>query len=660
MGNNIFESNPTIKGKNKKLSYNQKQYFNRVNTILRNNYLSNLYSDYNLQVSLEPKSLGESQLKPNKLEEISWIDYIYRHLEFVIKQYINANWVIEFKNALSKEPFVSENKYFSDFFYNEYNFKTCPLIINELYNDLNDNIIDVNNQPLIDLNNSLYNNIGYNELDVTDNLGGSYLETNIEYTDPNDPTFQYNMRRKILKKYVKIFKKHIYNNLQHPINRVIFLFVRSFCRYINTNIDNFNNKLKNRLLFGDNFEKAIKNFENEITICLGNFIITMHTSLKLFYSTCINYTCFDEEKDDILNLITSLFFKTGKLYESIYTLYSMSFSNDIEKLQEKFNDLKNVKPKELGVQIKFCLDEDTLELQRNILKEKQNEKNVKENEKQKEIKDEEKILNKKNELFQIKESEDEKDNEDDNDNIINTDKNLDINNSNNIIDNNKNDDEGVYLLETINEDMSIDLKDALYAGFIHLRNTVNSFNNKKYLFPKIRQNLRDTLALNDKYIVEAKASGKLPIPFYSAINLLKNLRNYKTPFEKIIILAALSDQITESVSNFWSSMKNYIKSTYLSIEADEIMAIFVFIVIKSQMPEMFIETKIITNFTTAGTRAFTLSYNLTLMEASLETISKMENTKEIANREKQLKEVRKSIAVLTTQRLSSFSRASMS
>ena len=267
--------------------------------------------------------------------------------------------------------------------------------------------------------------------------------------------------------------------------------------------------------------------------------------------------------------------------------------------------------------------------------------------------------NKKNELFQIKESEDEKDNEDENDNIINTDKNSDINNTNNIIDNNKNDNEGVYLLETINEDMSIDLKDALYTGFIHLRNTVNSFNNKKFLFPKIRQNLRDTLALNDKYIIEAKASRKLPIPFLSAINLLKRLRNYKTPFEKIIILAALSDQITESVSDFWSSMKNYIKSTYLSIEADEIMAIFVFIIIRSQMPELFIEAKIITNFTTAGTRAFTLSYNLTLMEASLETISKIENTKEIAYREKQLKEVRKSIAVLTTQRLSRLSRASM-
>ena len=59
------------------------------------------------------------------------------------------------------------------------------------------------------------------------------------------------------------------------------------------------------------------------------------------------------------------------------------------------------------------------------------------------------------------------------------------------------------------------------------------------------------------------------------------------------------------------------------------MAIFVFIVIKSQMPEMLVESKIIINFTTPSTRAFNISYNFTLMEASLETISKMKNTNEI-------------------------------
>ena len=150
----------------------------------------------------------------------------------------------------------------------------------------------------------------------------------------------------------------------------------------------------------------------------------------------------------------------------------------------------------------------------------------------------------------------------------------------------------------------------------------------------------------------------MPMPYYSAVNLLKNLKNFKTPFEKIVILASLSDQITESVSTFWCSMMKYIKNSLLFIEADEIMAIFVFIVIKSQMPDLFIETKIITNFTTPSTRAFNISYNLTLLEASLETISKMDNIKEIGSREKQLKEVRKSIAVLTTQRLSRLSRIS--
>ena len=211
----------------------------------------------------------------------------------------------------------------------------------------------------------------------------------------------------------------------------------------------------------------------------------------------------------------------------------------------------------------------------------------------------------------------------------------------------------------MNDDISMDIKtDALSGGFIHLRNTINCFNNKKYLFPKIRDNLRDTLALNDKYIREVKENGKLPIPYSSAINLLKNLKSYKTPFEKIVILAALSDQVTESVSSFWSSMTNYVKNSFLFIEADEIMAIFVFIIIKSQMPEMIIESKIITNFTTPSTRAFNISYNLTLMEASIETINKMENTKELANRCKQLKEVRKSIAILTTQRLSRISRLS--
>ena len=662
---NLLESIPTIKGKSVDLSKNEKKYFDKVNSILHIFYRNNLYSDYNLEVSLEQKSFENSQMiRKKKLEDISYLDYIYRNLYYIKRKYNNPQWVTELEVYLSKEIFLYENKYFSHIFYNEYYFITCPKFFHEIENEnenqVNEINFDFNKQSLMDLNNSNDNNT-YKELDVTENLGGSYIEMNIDNLDKKDPTFQYRIKRKNVKRYIKVLKEHIYNNQQHPINKIVFLFTKYFCNYINKYIQNINNQIKNKSTSDENFKKSIKDFEKEITESLRNFILTMHTSLKLFYSTSFNYECFDEEKDDIMNLISSLIFKTGKLYESIYSLYSISFNANVEELKEKFKDLKNVKPKDLGVQIKFCLDEDTLELQKNILKEKKKEKDEKEDEKPIHID---------NDLFQIKEKEEEynENEEKSHKNTIFSIKksiNANMNNINNIngdineineLDNDKEEDD--YLLEKINDDISIDTKnDVILNNIEHIRNTINSFNQKKYLFPKVRKNLQDTLALNDKYIKDEKAKGKIPIPFSSAINLLKNIRKYKTPFEKIVILAALSDQITESVSVFWNSMKDYIKNSFLFIEADEIMAIFVFIMIKAQMPELFIETQIITNFTTPSTRAFNISYNLTLMEASLETISKM-NSKEIAKKENQLKEVRKSIAVLTTQRISRLSRLS--
>jgi hypothetical protein len=193
----------------------------------------------------------------------------------------------------------------------------------------------------------------------------------------------------------------------------------------------------------------------------------------------------------------------------------------------------------------------------------------------------------------------------------------------------------------------------LYAGFAQIRNTINSFNNKKFLFPKLHNKLRDTIAIKDQYINEVKVVGKLPVPYLSAIKLLKSLKKYKAPFEKIVIIAAISDQITESASTFWNEMEKYIKNSFLFIEADEIMTIFLFIMIKSQMPEIIIFSKMITNFTTPGTRSFNLSYNFTLLEASLEYISSLKDLKPLLkDDDNQLKDARKSLAGITNQRLS--------
>ena len=673
----IFESSPPIQGKSTSLTSQEQNYFSKVNTLLHKYYTNNLYSDYNLEVSLQKKSFDETQMVQEHLEDISWLDYILKHLKKV-KRNINMTWAVELEELLLKESFLYKNSYLSDFFYKEYNLKTFPKVLNNNIEYIFDNELNNDNNTTKkkkenlnkSTNSSQITNGPYNELDVTSNLGGSYIDIKMDSLPPNDPTFKYVMDRKLVKEYIKIFKRHIYKDKKHPINRTIVLFNKTFSKFIKEHIDDFKEKRKDPDLINEDLQNSIKKFEERITKCLQEFILTMNCSLKLFYSTCINFSFFKEEKDDLINLVISLFFKTGKLYETLFELYSLSYNDEIEILQEKLIDLKNIKPKILEITDKYCLDEVTLELQSKIIKEKQKEK--KDNNNEIEIEDK-----KNNMLPSIKENDECIENEDDiikksrtsdqsdiipkfvfNNQNIKKEKEIKIYNKDDKISDEDDEDEGDYLLSKLKEeDISMDMK--IEGEMDILRKTINNFNSKKYLFPQIRNKIRDTLAQNEQYIQEAKSSGKLPMPYFSAINLLKKLHSFKTPFEKIIILAAINDQITESVMSFWSTMTKYIKSSFLFIEADELKAIFLYIFIQAQMPEIFVECKIITNFTTQQTRGFNISYNLSMTEASIEKIMEMKDTKEINKAEAELKEVKKSYAALATQRFSRLSRISM-
>lgn len=635
-----IESNPSLRGETPSTDDKCKPYFTRIKSIIRNNYINNKYSDTNLNDSLELKSFKTNPIHPSEIQDITWLNYIQDYIEDVLNKN-HYTWCSELLFFIRDQSFLSENKYDSIFFYNEYLLSTLPEPLNnDLDLDTDENVIDVDKQETTYVSGPII----MDELDITANLGGSYLELNTEELLPEDPTVQYQKRRKLVKKYIKIFKEHVYKNNDHPIMCIISGFNKIFCKYINTNLKIFYEDLTKQDITQEQYNEKLKNFEIEITTSLQNFICHIHCTLKLFYSTVINYTPFQEEKDDLINMLITLFFKTGNLYETIYNLYNVAFTKQIQDLQDKLERLRNVKPKNLGVQIKFCLDDDTLELQQQILKEKREEKDKKEAENEKEKGSEKQN----NGLDLIKEGEEEE--KEDEDNIINTHSNLKKNTSLE-----KTDESNVYLLEKINSEMLDDSRnDPLYGGFAQIRNTINSFNKKKFLFPKLHNKLRDTIAMKDQYISEAKVKGKLPVPYSSAIHLLKTLTKYKAPFEKIVIIAAISDQITECASTFWNEMEKYIKNSYLFIEADEIMTIFLFIMIKSQMPEVYIFSKMITNFTTPNTRAFSISYNFTLLEASLEYISTLKNLKElIKDDDSQLKDVRKSLAGITNQRLSS-------
>ena len=612
---NVFnlESKPEIRGETQKISEEESNYFSRINTFLRDSYIKNLYSDENLKNSFELKSFTVASSHP-PTEDVTWLEYITNYIEDTMYDH-HYSWCSELLFFIKEQSFMSESKYDSTFFYNEFLIKTIPTsLYDEKDIDNDENIIEVDKAE------NAYNAkqpINLEELDITANLGGSYLDLNTDDLLPDDPTIQYQKRRKLVKKYIKIFKEHIYKNADHPIMSIIIGFNRIFSKYINTNLKNLENQLKKREITPELYVNNLSKFETEITTNLQNFIIRMHCTVKLFYSMVVDYTCFQDEKDDLLNMIITLFFKTGNLYEAIYELYNLAFSKQIQDMQDKLVNLKNVKPKNLDVQIKFCLDDDTLELQKKILKEKREEKDKKEGEEQSKEPEKNNLQiiteNKRHNSLDLGDEEEKEDDEEEDD----------------------------------NENAPI------FPGLAQFRNTINSFNNKKMMFPKLHNKLRDTIAIKDQYISEVKVAGKLPVPYLSAIKLLTTLKKYKAPFEKIVIIAAISDQITESATTFWSEMEKYIKKDFLSIEADEIMAIFLFIVIRSQMPEIIIFSKMITNFTTPGTRAFSIAYNFTLLEASLEYLSSIRNLKElIKDDSKQLKDARKSLAGITNQRLS--------
>ena len=652
-----LESKPEIRGPTPKVSTpSESLYFSRVNKLLRKYYINNFYNDDNLKNSLELKSFKSNPSNANNIRNLTWLEYITDYI-YDVQVKSHFSWCNELLNFIDDQSFLSESKYDSIFFYNEFLLKTIPeTLVDQKDIDNDENVIE------IDKIENTYNSkkaINLEELDITANLGGSYLELNTDDLVPDDPTVQYQKKRKVVKKYIKIFKEHIYKNNEHPIMCIITAFNRIFCKYINNYLKTLDNQLKQFQLSAEEYNNNLTKFEEEITTNLQNFMIHMHCTTKLFYSTVIDFGPFQLEKDDLLNMLITLFFKTGNLYETIYELYNRAFSKEIQDLQDKLIKLKNVKPKSLGVQVKFCLDDDTLELQKKILKEKREEKDKKEMEQKeaekKETKNEEKkeekinnnlaqnmLKTKENELDLIKEGEEEEkeDDNDENNNLINTSQNKD----------------GSYLLEKINslDDSKVDNDNIpIYAGFSQIRNTINSFNNKKFLFPKLHNKLRDTIAIKNDFINEAKVVGKLPVPYLSAIKLFSNLKKYKAPFEKIVIIAAISDQITESATTFWSEMEKYIKKDFLSIEADEIMAIFLFIVIRCQMPEIIIFSKMITNFTTPNTKSFSISYNFTLLEASMEYIMSLRDLKELVKDDvNQLKDARKSLAGITNQRLS--------
>ena len=684
----IKESFPLIRGKSIKLNKPEEKYFERSRKIIKLNSAQNAFSDYNLLKSLEEKKFigGKKIPRREEIRDMNWIEYLNIHLKNLYNKY-NVFWITQFLSFInSKNIGIYENKYFSDIFYSEYQLNTIPKSLISENDKISRQLNLIKNFPEmegeteetepefisseIDLAND-----DFLEIDAVENLGGSYWKL----TQANLPK-KYEENRKRVKYFIKKIKEDLYYNEDHPFYLAIKFFNEEFGKYIKEKIKDLEEKLNKEVYNNERYELEIKNFEEEITYCLQEVICKMNSALKLFYSTSINLIFLEDEKDDLFNLVISTFFRIGNLYQNIFELYNKSFQNEFLIFQKRLIKLNKLDPKQLGLQTKFCLNDDSLNLkielkEKNKIKEK--DKEVKKGDEN----DNSDILNEDDSLgtpIKIEKILTEKDDDigksKTNSNLllelINNNKDLSKNkNSNQEIEENKINfrhsysnfpirskskktiisDEEIYLLENISnmDSFNYDFSDK-YDPKIPIRNTIDNFNNKKYFFPNLNKKFINNS--ENKNPIKNELSTKTP--YFSAIKLLKSITKYKTPFEKIIVLAAISDQIMESANNFWKGMEQYIDKDFLFIDGDEFLKIFLFVVIKAQMPEILIECKIINNFISDFTKRFNLAYNYSLLEASIDYINDKNDINNLNTNDDSLRNASKDILNRTTERLS--------
>ena len=680
-------------------------YFEDLKTIFVHNYVTNDGLLSNMKICLDEKNFDQvieessttefidpelnrmqtnyttnnnnSNTEPTNF--INWLDYLYVYLEEEKNK--DHNWAGELLDKLDQEYFLMENKYLSQFFFEEYGILSIPDCICKKRK----------RERKINPNNNL------SMLNVTQNLGGSFGESFNQFENESDAGYKYKEQRNKVKEYIKNFKEHILNN-DHPINIVAQLFESVWVDYAKSRLE----FMKNNYGEPNNInKKEIDKDIADLTYQFQRFMIKLQVCLKLFYSRTINYSFFNEEKDELINLTTTLVFRTGHIYEVMFSLYSYSLSQEITEMSIKYQKLRLIKPEDLGILPQFCLNGETLNMQEEILQnylkeitEDEKKGNLDLNKGLVEIDIREKKLESRNVKIMlgiIKERKNrlpkpgqrnlddlevnlnfEEDNsDDDNLNINNVGKNDSmLIESNNILISSilpKSDPESINPSANVSVDNATFFKRPGFnfnnesKEFLISTNTNKNQNmNKKqekndFLFSKKigTEYTEDTNDPNTFIIRDANVEKKNIVPFMpekilgrvsymrqnkgdflndpydTAIGLLKQIEKYKTPFEKMMIIANISNEITDCINDFWQEMEQYIKKDFLSIEAEQIMTIFIYVIIKSGISNIFVHCKLIKLFTTCTTNSSMIGYYYSTVEASIMYIKTLKDVDEL-------------------------------
>ena len=610
MGNSykIKTKNSYYKLLNKAFKKKQDQNYNNIHNINFSFLIKSFSNKYNQEINLAFAA-----------KNISWETFLKKKLLYLSNNY-NYLWARNLYLFITKNKFPNQYKYFSLFFYEEFQILSLPKLLNfhpiihysnHKKKEEKKNIIINDESSDDDFDNkstNIKNKNGFkeiiddiynkNKIQISNEVMGSFSSISNEensFTNENDPTLKYKLGKTKLKKYMDIFKNHLCHK-DHPINIILNKFYQEFNPFILKTISSCKKILNDK----QNIQKC-----EDIILQLQEFIITLQIVVKLFYSKCISYDDFRDEKDEFSNLISFLVFNTGNIYKNIFEILDIMNYEKIQSFESQIEKYGELNPEEIGVKEKFCLNEITIEYMNKYREKKKtmNNNDNEDNENNQNI-NKQKIQNKENNNIKIE-------NINDFQNSFNIYyQSLPRLNPIKFLNDNLNDFEGINNELKKNETNKID---------INIMNVLN-INNEEQKY----KDLYSSLINIDE--------NKKDEPYYEAIETLKGIIKFKTPLEKLVIIASIGSFINDSIYKFWKPMENLINLSFLNIEADELMKILVYIAYKSKMSKLFVHLDFIKYFTIKETKTTMIGYYYTLLEGAINYILEINDKMLFLNR----------------------------
>lgn len=114
-------------------------------------------------------------------------------------------------------------------------------------------------------------------------------------------------------------------------------------------------------------------------------------------------------------------------------------------------------------------------------------------------------------------------------------------------------------------------------------------------------------------------------PYQRTIDILKSIVKYKKPYDKLLLIYKMSHTIADCINAFWNKVDLTFPTKSFSVDSDDLMNIFDYIVVKTQMGDLLTHMKFVKSFTSTATRSTMIGYYFSTLEISVNYMNSLKD-----------------------------------